>query len=182
MTTVSQVGSDVIRQKAVPVDFPLSEQDVQIVRNLIEQMRANDLVGMAAPQIGQSRRIFVTEVRRTKFRDSGLDPLRVFVNPSIENASSETQTAYEGCGSVAESNLFGEVERPKKIAVKWQSEDGSHQTAEFEGFIARIIQHELDHLDGIVFLDRIKTTKTVMSGIEFQKAFGPKSNDKDSEP
>ena len=174
MTSVCQVGNDVIRQVAPEVSFPLSEQDKKIVGELIQEMRENNLVGMASPQIGYSRRIFVTEVRRTKFRDTGIDPLRVFINPKILETSSETEIGYEGCGSVAESNLFGEVERPSKIKVEWYTEEGEKKTSEFEGFVSRVIQHELDHLNGIVFLDKIKSSKTVMSGVEFRKAFGPK--------
>lgn len=169
MTNVFQVGSEVIRAKASDVNVPLDANNKSVVETLVQSMRDSNLVGMAAPQIGVSKRIFVTEIRKTKFRDVGCDPLRVFLNPTIESMSEERETAYEGCGSVAESNIFGEVERSKQVTLSWISEDGEPRSGVFEGFLARIIQHEYDHLQGIVFLDKLSTTKTVMSASEFQK-------------
>lgn len=169
MTDVFQVGSEVIRAKANQVSVPLDAESRSVVENLVQSMRDSNLVGMAAPQIGESVCIFVTEIRKTKFRDVGIDPLRVFVNPIIENMSEDKEIAYEGCGSVADSNLFGEVERSKQLKISWDSEDGERQSGIFEGFLARIIQHEYDHLQGTVFLDKLTTTQTVMSASEFQK-------------
>lgn len=164
---VSQIGSRVIRGVAKSVGFPISKRNGAIIDQLVTQMRGSDLVGMAAPQIGKSVQIFATEVRSTKFRDREPDKLRVFVNPQILYYSAETEVGYEGCGSVADSNLFGEVERALRVQVAWQDKNGNPRKGTFEGFLARVIQHELDHLKGIVFLDRLTSTQTVMSGSEF---------------
>jgi peptide deformylase len=166
---VAQVGSDVIRRVAEPVQFPLSEEARQTIQTLVSSMRSAELVGMAAPQVGQSVRIFVTEVRKTRFRNRVPDELRVFLNPKILFYSADTEIGYEGCGSVADTNLFGEVERATRVQLRWQDEQGKFHEGTFEGFLARIIQHEYDHLNGTVILDRLATTKTVMSGSEFQK-------------
>ncbi|MEQ1864867.1 MAG: peptide deformylase [Micropepsaceae bacterium] len=166
---VSQIGCDAIRSVAKPVDFPLSSENLEVVSSLVSQMREAELVGMAAPQIGRSVRIFVTEVRKTRFRNRAPDELRVFLNPEILYYSAKTEIGYEGCGSVAETNLFGEVERATSVQIRWQNEEGAPFEGTFEGFLARIVQHEYDHLNGIVFLDRLATTKTVLSATEFQK-------------
>jgi len=164
-----QVGNKVIRQKARRIKFPLSKDNKQIIKDLVDTMRSGVLVGMSAPQIGVSKQIFVTQPRMTKYRDEKGDELRVFINPKIIRYSRQKQIGYEGCGSVAESNLFGEVKRSMNIDVEYYSEDGKKQKNTFEGFLARIIQHEIDHLNGIVFVDKLHTTKTLMSGSEYKK-------------
>lgn len=165
----TQVGNKVIRQKARRVKFPLSKDDKQIVKDLVDTMRSGVLVGMSAPQIGVSKQIFVTQPRMTKYRDEKSDELRVFINPKIIRYSRKKKSGYEGCGSVSESNLFGEVKRSVNIDVEYYSEDGKKQRDTFEEFLARVIQHEVDHLNGIVFVDKLHTTKTLMSGSEYKK-------------
>lgn len=166
---VVQVGNNVIRQKACRVKFPLSKEDKKIVKDLVDTMRSGVLVGLSAPQIGVSKQIFVTQSRVTKYRDEKNDRLRIFINPTIVKYSREKQLGYEGCGSVAESNLFGEVKRSINIDVEYYSEDGKKHKDAFDGFLARIIQHEIDHLSGIVFVDKLETTKTLKSGSEYKK-------------
>jgi peptide deformylase len=169
MIRVSQIGNAVIRRRADEVAFPLGRTERALIKRLITSMRRSNLVGMAAPQIGKSIRIFVTEVRKTRYRNMNTDKLRVFINPEIVSMSDATELGYEGCGSVAQSELFGEVERAKEISVRWYDEEGKQHSNEFSGFLARVIQHEYDHLEGIVFLDKLKTTRTAMSGSEFRR-------------
>jgi peptide deformylase len=165
----TQVGDKVIRAKAKRVSFPLQKEDKQTIRDLVDTMQSENLVGMAAPQIGISKQIFVTQPRATKYRKREEDILRVYINPKITRQSRKKEVGYEGCGSVAEANIFGEVKRAHEIELEWFSEDGEKQSGTFEGFLARIIQHEVDHLDGIVFADKLHTTDTLMSGSEFKK-------------
>lgn len=166
---LSQVGSDVIRTKAKQVRVPLGKADKQTLTDLIDTLRASELVGIAAPQIGRSVRMFLTEIRKTKFRNEGLDPLRVFINPTIVEYSTDYDLGFEGCGSVAHSDLFGQVFRAKRVRVQYSTEEGEEKDEWFEGFVARVIQHEFDHIEGVVFLDKLATTKTVKSSTEVKK-------------
>ncbi len=168
-----QVGNPLIRTKSKRVAVP-SAQTRKIVSALVESMRHHDLVGMAAPQIGSPTRIFVTEVRRTKVRDpKSLDPLRVFVNPKIIHSSTREVLGWEGCGSVAFSGLFGKVRRPQSVTVRAQDIEGVSFELHASGLLARIIQHEVDHLNGTLFIDRA-SSKTLMSANEYRKAQGRK--------
>lgn len=133
-------------------------------------MRENDLVGMAAPQIGSNVRIFVTEIRKTKVRNPALqDSLRVFINPKIIVSSKREVLGWEGCGSVAFSGLFGKVRRPYSVTVQAQDIEGAVFELKASGLLARIIQHEVDHLNGVLFTDRADP-KTYMSTNEYRAA------------
>ena len=132
------------------------------VANLRDTMRNASLIGMAAPQIGVMERFFITEIRKTKYRTSGTDPLRVFVNPEITWSSKKEVKLYEGCGSINMGNLFGEVRRPEKVEVTYHDEKGEKRTDKFDGILARVIQHEIDHLDGILFTEKLTDPKTLM--------------------
>lgn len=147
----------------------VGDKDVKkVIKDLVDSMRSHGLVGMAAPQIGVNKRIFVTEIRKTKFRKKEeLDGVRVFVNPRITKYSKETYFADEGCGSVANSNLFAKVKRHKSIEVSALNENGEKVFVKMGGLLAHVIQHELDHLDGKVFLDREFDPKSLMSASEY---------------
>ncbi|MGE3771049.1 MAG: peptide deformylase [Bdellovibrionales bacterium] len=166
---LSQVGEPVIRAKAQPVAIPLTAESKKVIQDLIDTLHPAHLVGIAAPQIGQGVRIFVTELRKTDFRDEGADPLRVFINPEILEYSKETDCYSEGCGSVCYSGLFGEVERPTSVTVRYYDENEVQHTQTFKGFIARVIQHEFDHIEGTVFMDRLTSTRTLECAMVFKK-------------
>lgn len=167
----TQVGNPIIRSKSVEVSNPTSKSTQKVVTNLIDSMRHHDLVGMAAPQIGKGVRIFVTEIRRTKLRKKAsgkLDPLRVFINPKILFISKKTAKDWEGCGSVATANLFGKVMRPVSLEVEAMDEHGTKFRLKAKNLLARVIQHEMDHLNGTLFVDTADT-KTYMSRNEYLK-------------
>ena len=133
-------------------------------------MRHHGLVGMAAPQIGINTRIFVTEIRTTDTRRrGGADPVRVFVNPKILKVSKRRVADYEGCGSVAYAGLFGIVRRAHAVTVSARGLDGKKFVLRAEGLLARIIQHEYDHLEGKVFLDRMTDMGSIMGREELLK-------------
>lgn len=163
----TQVGNPIIRTKSKAVSV-FSKKNKVVVRNLIDSMRYHGLVGMAAPQIGINKRIFVTEIRKTKFRrQNDLDVVRIFINPKILNASRKKLFGYEGCGSVAAGGLFGNVKRPQSVIVEAFNDKGKKFKLRASGLLARIIQHENDHLEGKVFLDRLSDMKSVMSREEY---------------
>jgi len=166
----TQVGNPIIRKKAKNVANPKTKTTKQIIKNLVDSMRYHELVGMAAPQIGKSSRIFVTENRDTKLRKGDtkrdIDSLRVFINPRIISSSKKEMNGWEGCGSVAFANLFGTVKRPLSLVVEALDENGEKFQLKAQNLLARVIQHEMDHLNGIVFTDRANT-KSYMSKDEY---------------
>ena len=174
----TQVGNKVIRDKAKEVSNPTTKSTQKVVKDLVDSMRHHNLVGMAAPQIGKGLRIFITEIRKTKLRkgvsDENIDPLRIFINPRILSVSKKETKDWEGCGSVASANLFGMVKRPASIVVEALDEKGEKFQLKASNLLARVIQHEMDHLQGIVFADRADT-KTYMSRIEYLKLRAKKS-------
>lgn len=130
---------------------------------MIRVMHQEHLVGIAAPQIGVNQRIFITHPRSTKFR-SGREKgnVTVYINPRITDRSKLQGSAYEGCGSVVHAGIFGKVPRSKEVTVRAQDHRGTWFTLHASGFLARIIQHEHDHLEGIVFLDRVTDTRSLI--------------------
>ena len=168
----TQVGNPLIRKKAKRVADPRAKTTQRIIKNLIDSMQHHELLGMAAPQIGENSRIFVTEIRETKLRkgDSkkNIDELRVFINPRILSFSKKEMVGWEGCGSVAFANLFGTVKRSASLVVEAMNENGEKFQIKAKDLLARVIQHEVDHLNGIVFTDRAHT-KTYMSKNEYLK-------------
>ncbi len=170
--SATQIGNPIIRKKSKKVVDVRSPQNKKIIKDLVDAMRHHNLVGMAAPQIGANVRIFVTEIRETKLRKtdkkSDIDGLRVFVNPKITYFSEKKVSGWEGCGSVAESGLFAKVSRPETLVVQAFDSNGDKFTLEAKGLLARVIQHEIDHINGIVFIDKADT-KTCMSRKEYLK-------------
>jgi peptide deformylase len=169
---VTQIGNPIIRKKSKRVGKVSSKSIQKTVGDLVDSMRFHELVGMAAPQIGLNLRIFVTEIRKTKTRKpKEKDQLRVYIKPRIVSFSQDKSVGYEGCGSVASGQLFGPVKRPQRISVKAQDERGKQFTLQAKGLLARVVQHELDHLNGIVYLDRVTDITKLMNQYEYIKRF-----------
>lgn len=152
----------------LPSDKILNQIAVKIadfteVQDLIEQMlilaggeqgdkKRRTMVGLAAPQVGISKRIVVVDVATDGSGDKTPD-FQVFINPAITGKSDELEIGREGCFSTG--NVCGIVERHKNITVKAHDQNGKLFTEKYHGFTARILQHEIDHLNGIRFPDRI---------------------------
>jgi len=137
------MGEDVLRQKALPLDEVTDEIRV-LIEEMFETMIAENGVGLAAPQIGRSIRLFVI------MADDGVR--RVFINPQITATSAETCSFEEGCLSVPK--IWESIIRPSKVTVQALNEQGKPFVLDADGYLARIIQHEYDHLEGILFIDR----------------------------
>lgn len=166
----TQIGSSIIRKKSQRVGKASSKMVTKVVTDLIDSMRFHGLVGMAAPQIGVSLRVFVTELRKTKTRKlQETDSLRVYINPRIFSSSKDQSVGYEGCGSVASGQLFGPVRWSKGIVIKAQNGDGKIFTLRASGLLARVIQHEMDHLNGVVYLDKVTDMRKLISRDEYIK-------------
>ena len=140
----------ILRRKAKTVTR--FDQDLQdLIDDMIETMREAPGVGLAAPQVGVGERVIVVEYAEEE-QEEAPKKLYVMVNPEIKEISSETELGIEGCLSVP--GLQGEVSRSLKITVKGKNRHGQPMRVKVKDWMARIFQHEIDHLDGIVFTDR----------------------------
>jgi peptide deformylase len=166
---ISEIGSDVIRTRAKELSDVSASKLQKMIDDLTETMRGADLVGIAAPQIGVGSRVFLSEIRKTKVRKdiSEIDSLRVFINPVLVKTSKKQVEGYEGCGSVARGGLYGIVTRPESVVVRAHNEHGDEFELETGGLLARVIQHEIDHLNGICFIDKVTDTKTLLGREEY---------------
>jgi peptide deformylase len=167
---IVQAGNSILRKRASLVKDAKSLEVRKIIRDLIDTMRSDNLIGIAAPQIGQSLQIFVTEIRKTTNRKiEDKDGLRVFINPKIIRLSRKTNVGYEGCGSVGNAQIFGPIKRSTEIIIEAQNEKGQKFTLKAKDLLARVIQHEFDHINGIVFTDKICDYKKIISREEYIK-------------
>ena len=148
--TLHLLGSPVLRQPARPV-ARVDHATRQLVDDLFETMRAAKGVGLAANQVGVAERVAVVDVGEE------FAPPLVLINPRIVEAGTEQEVAEEGCLSIPD--IFGEVERAQTVALEALNRDGQPYRVTVSGYKARAVQHEIDHLDGILFLDRLSAVK-----------------------
>ncbi len=148
--TLHLLGSPVLRQKS-PAVPKVDDAVRRLVDDLFETMRAAKGVGLAANQIGVARRVAVVDIGAED------PPPLVLINPVIVERGDEEETAEEGCLSIPE--IFGDVTRAARIVVEALDQDGNRSRVEASGYKARAIQHEIDHLDGILFLDHLSAVK-----------------------
>lgn len=161
---VIEIGHRVLKLENKSITNFSSLKLKKLVQDLKDTMQAVDLIGIAAPQIGQNYQVFVTQPRKTQSRNLGKnDKLRVFINPTITYLSKEKNLIYEGCGCVPKSSIFGPVIRPKEITIEAYDLTGSKFQLRCDGILARVIQHEYDHLRGIEFLEKISDNRKIIS-------------------
>ena len=146
-----EMGDPILRKQAEPVLDVFSLETKQIIEKMIATLAKEKGIGIAAPQVGDSRRILVSEPR---YGDEDGDdvPLFIMINPEITHRSDDMIGCEEGCLSVPDF-LF-KVPRHKKINVKWRTPSGEAMSRSLSDFHAIVIQHEMDHLDGVTLLDR----------------------------
>ena len=145
------VGDDILREKAESVtDF--NDQLKTLVDDMIETMHESDGIGLAAPQVGISKRILVTDVSPV---ESEFGP-QAFINPVILETHGDAELE-EGCLSIP--GIRENVTRPEEILLKYQTVDGKDRTEKYTGWMSRVLQHEIDHLDGILFIDHLGSVK-----------------------
>ena len=169
--SILQYGDPILRAKGKRIE-KIDDRVRELAQNMIDTMHAANGVGLAAPQVGESLQLTVLDVSQVEDRPTtmklngentdpqGAMPL-VLVNPQID-LGSETETGTEGCLSFPE--ITGEIERAQSIIMRAQNLDGEPIEIETTGFLARAIQHEVDHLNGILFIDRMSSAaKTSLS-------------------
>lgn len=164
---VAELGQKVIRAKAKPVKDHQSPRIQKLINDMAATCLKEKGVGIAAPQVSVSERLFVIWQRPTGRRpDLAEFGPEAVINPKIHDKSLKIEMRYEGCLSIP--GLLAKVPRHKKIEVSYTNAKGEKVRREFSDFLARIFQHEYDHLDGIVYLDRAKS-KDIITEKEFMK-------------
>lgn len=154
---VREVGETILEKKCNEVDIKNINKDIlDIIEDLKATLEFGDGLGIAAPQIGIDQRIIVVgaKIENIKYNDAEEIPITAMINPNWKKISEDTDVQYEGCLSVP--SIRGKVERYKNIELTYYNEDGDKIVKQINGFFARIIQHECDHLDGITFLEKVK--------------------------
>ena len=171
---ITEFGNPILRQKAI--NLTVKDIKSEKIQSMIVRMQEFILskkmgVGLAAPQIGESLAIAVVCIRPIKHRKEVQEFDLIMINPEITKTYGKRIQQWEGCisGGPLKSGLFARVPRYKKIELKYQDEKGSKQRRNFEGLPAHVIQHEVDHLNGILFVDKVKDTKTFITYSEYLK-------------
>lgn len=176
------MGHPVLRKKA----RDLTQKEIQsveikrLIEDMIQTMEEYNGIGLAAPQVYESVQLAIIgfEDDNPRYPDQSGMKLSVFINPKISVLDKKEQGFWEGCLSVPE--LRGLVYRPRKIRVDYLDQKGEPQSIQAEDFLATVFQHELDHLSGVLYVDRIKNEpgKTLLAFTEeYQKYLVPKEED-----
>lgn len=155
---VYTIGEPVLRKKAKKVR--LFNQDLKsLLDDMVETMHTSDGLGLAAPQVGVSEQVIVVQLPEKYEEEQDPGKLFALVNPEIVTASREQEAGDEGCLSIP--GIIGEVTRSHKITLKAQSAKGKPIRIKAEGYLARAFQHEIDHLNGILFIERVENPETL---------------------
>ena len=165
---IAQLGESVLKEQAKYVTEPLNREIVKLIDTLINTAIANKGVGIAAPQISQSYRLFIVASHPSdRYPHAPTMPPTAMINPRILSHSTEMTKDWEGCLSVP--NVRGLVPRYQTIEVEYTTREGKIKQEILTDFVARIFQHELDHLDGIVFTDRIEDEADLYTEAEYRQ-------------
>ena len=168
---IREMGDPVLREVARPVSAEeLAGPDVQrLIDDMIETMRAANGAGLAAPQVGVPLRIAVIEVREgnPRYPYKPPIPLTVIVNPELTPLDDATFATNEGCLSMP--NVRGDLERFENVGVRYLDRDGRMHEDTWRGLTAGTFQHEVDHLDGILFVDRMADLRSLSTWDEFER-------------
>lgn len=158
--TVELLGSPILRARAAEVGAV--DADLRsFIRDMFETMYAEEGVGLAAPQVGVAKRVLVVDVK-----DGQMGPFAL-VDPRVVESSRETERGEEGCLSIP--GVAATVDRHVRVTVEGLDAEGTPLRVEADGFLARALQHEIDHLDGVLFIDRLSPLKRNMLLRKYRK-------------
>ena len=164
---IAQLGNPILRLKAQPVSQITDDRLSELIDSLIATVINANGVGIAAPQVSQSYRLFIVASRPSdRYPYAPNMQPTAMINPQIISHSNEIVKDWEGCLSIP--GIRGLVPRYKQIEVEYTTREGKLEHQILTDFVARIFQHELDHLDGKVFLDRLESEQDLYSEAEYQ--------------
>ena len=175
--TIAQIGNQVLRKKAKSLSFPLDKETLQLIEAMFATMIATNGVGIAAPQVSKSLQIIIVASRpNERYPYAPLMKPIVMINPEIIEKGDNVVTDWEGCLSVP--NIRGLVPCSDSVTIKYQDVIGKSIMKKLTGFPARIVQHEVAHIQGFLFTDRVSSPKDLYSQSEFKKRLKrrPKTN------
>jgi peptide deformylase len=170
---IEMLGAEVLRRRAEEID-EIDDALRGLVRDMFETMYQAEGIGLAGPQVGVERRVIVVDVR-----EEGSTPFAL-VNPRIVETGRETDRAEEGCLSIP--GVAGVVERPARVVVEGLSEHGEPVRIEADGLLGRCLQHEVDHLDGVLFIDRLSPLKRKMVLKKYRSLAGEERKESGARP
>jgi len=157
---IIETPDPILRQISTPVE-EVTDELRTLIDDMFQTMYAAPGIGLAAIQVGVPKRLLVIDLQEPE--EEGGEPVReplVFINPEIVEESDTLQVYSEGCLSVPD--MYAEVERPDRIRARWLDRDGRQQEQELDGLLAICLQHEMDHLEGILFIDHLSRLKRDM--------------------
>lgn len=156
---ILKMGDDVLRRESLPLER-INEDILHLVNEMFVTLEKSKGIGLAAPQIGKNIRLFIVKLEEN---DEGM----VFINPEIIMTSEEICSMEEGCLSIPK--VYEKVFRPKVVTVQYTDIAGKRQILKASGLLARVIQHEYDHLNGVLFLDRVEEKVREKAILKFEK-------------
>ena len=165
---IAQLGASVIRERAAEVIDIHDPQLQAFIDDLFATVADANGMGIAAPQVSVAKRIIILSPKpNNRYPYAPTMKPTAMINPEMTWASSDREKDWEGCLTVP--GIRGLVPRHRAIRVRYQTRDGVLIETGYEGFLARVFQHEVDHLEGLVFLDRVESTKDLVTENEWQK-------------
>lgn len=168
--TKTEFGNPVLRNatKRLSDKEILSSQIQELVKDMYYTLEHKKYgVGIAATQVGKSLAISTIDTKPTPTRPELTRQKLTLINPEVTKNYGSKVNMWEGC--ISGSKLYGQVPRYKKVRVKWQDEKAKFYEQDFDGFMAHVIQHEVDHLNGVLFVDKVKDPKSYMTFNEYKK-------------
>lgn len=153
MLEIIQFPNDILKQVSEEVKFPLSKSDQKLIDDMLEvlQSDAEHYAGLSAVQVGELRRICICQRYDKRTEDSDPEWL-VMVNPEVYSRSDRMVERWDGCLSVKHGDLFAKTTRADRVSVDYYDRNGRQHRLKAKGFFSHVVQHELDHLDGILFM------------------------------
>ena len=165
---IAQLGADILRQKAETISYINSADNLALIKALRDTLASTQGVGIAAPQISISKRIIIVASRPSaRYPNAPLMEPTVMINPNFTALSDITEKDWEGCLSIP--GIRALVPRYTNIEITYTDLNDQQITAHLTGFVARIFQHEFDHLQGIVYLDRVEDKLDIFAESEYFK-------------
>lgn len=163
---ISQLGQPVLRRVASKIDDPLAPEVQALIEDMLVTVADANGVGIAAPQVYESLSLFIVASRpNPRYPHAPFMEPTAIINPEILWRSDDMEKAWEGCLSIP--GLRGLVPRHRRIGVRYQTRNGEVVEAEYADFLARVFQHEFDHLQGVVFVDRVESTLDLLTEKEY---------------
>ena len=168
ISEIAQLGATVLRLQAQIITDIKDAEIQQIIETMQDTLAKTEGVGIAAPQIGVSKRIIIVASRPTpRYPSAPLMEPTVMINPAFQTLSNTREKDWEGCLSIP--GIRALVPRYKEILINYTNQQGNSVEAKLEGFVARVFQHEFDHLEGKVYLDRIEDNRDIIAECEYFK-------------